>query len=390
MTDYFTHLKPIHPKDLIRIYQSELHLPLVEIWELRNEIKPIDLYCYLHAKYGAPNGIQNFLRNDDSDNLIHWEWTLANDDGLLTIQEHNFRTEVHRFRTMGSGLGLGDFVEQIKRDFSNYGKEIKAVRVQLEKWTHFVNPYQRIRSVLDQHMKTLDDLDLDLDRDRKPHPTTTDEVQAFADSWEPLARKYTQALGLAFGVRAMLPVLAESFVNFLIFVLARPEIRSNKRLLQEALRRPIDVRVQTLHLNCKGFDKPVDYEHATCKSFHTLMNERNDTLHGNIDLDRLSFEEIYFNGRVPIFTSYGSFWDKTIGLEARTVRLTEIQSDMAAVNEFIEYVLSLLGEKYKKTVNYMLRSPQLGFDKKREIVGVLLPMHMVDGRAGAAEEPPVQ
>lgn len=388
MADYFTQLKLIHPKDLVRIYESKVHLPLLKIWELTNEIKPIDLYCYLHAKYGPPNGIQNFLRNDDSDNLIHWEWTLANDDGLLTVQGHNFRTEVHLFRKMGADLELDDLVEQTKRDFSNFGKQIKAVRTQLEKWTHFVNPYQRIRAVLDQHIRTLSDLDLDPDRDRKPHPKTTDEVQTFAEDWEPLARKYTQALGLAFGVRAMLPVLAESFINFLIFALARPEIRSNKRLLQETLRRPIDARVQTLHLNCRGFEKPVDYQHTACKKFHTIMNERNDTLHGNIDLERLSFEEIYFNGRVPIFTSYGSFWDKTIGLEARTVRLTEIQSDMTAVNEFIEYVLGLLAEEFRKTVQYMLRSPQLGFDKKREIIGVLLPMHMVDGRAGAAEEPP--
>lgn len=43
-------------------------------YSLVNEIKPIDLYCYLYAKFGSPNGLQNFLRNNSSDNLIHWEW----------------------------------------------------------------------------------------------------------------------------------------------------------------------------------------------------------------------------------------------------------------------------------------------------------------------------
>lgn len=350
------------------------------IWELTDELKPIDAYCYLFAKYGPPNGIQNFLRSDDSDNLIHWEWTLLNEDGLLTIQGHNFRTEVHLFREMGREFTRDDFVEQIKSDYSSYGKGMKNVRSGLEKWVHLVNPYRRIRNVLDHHIKTLDELDLDLDRDRRPHPASSEETENYAVTWAPVASKYTQALGLAFGVRAMLPVLAESFVNFIITVLARPEIKANPRLFSETLRRPIDVRVQTLHLNCVGFREVINYQSGPCKEFHTLMNERNDTLHGNIDVDRLAFEEIYFNGRVPVFTSYASFWDKSIGLEAKTVRLREIQSDRASVDRFVDYILGLLQEKTRASIKQMLAAPQLGYDKKRGIFGVLLPSHMVDGR----------
>lgn len=387
MAEYFTDLKAPHPLQLIEIFDKKTHAPLLEVWEFTDELKPLDLYCYLHAKYGPPNGIQNFLRNDDSDNLIHWEWALVNNDGLLVIQEHNFRTEVHTFRELGLGLTREEFVQQIKRDLKNYGKEIKAVRLGLEKWTHFVNPYYRIQSVVDRHVKTLRDLDLDPSRDRYPHPTSFKQMQEFAQSWTTVADKYTQALGLAFGVRAMLPVLAESFVNFLLFTLARPEIKGNKRLFDELVRRPIDVRVQTLHLNCVGFTAPVAYDDQRCKDFHTLMNERNDMLHGNIDVDRLSFEEIHFNGKVPIFSSYGSIWDKTIGLEARTVRLSEIENDRAAVDAFKNYILSLLDSRVQTSIERMLGAPQLGFDPKRKILGVLLPNHIVDGRADAPPKP---
>lgn len=37
---------------------------------IENEVRPSDLFCYLNARFGPPNGIQNFLRSDDSDNLI--------------------------------------------------------------------------------------------------------------------------------------------------------------------------------------------------------------------------------------------------------------------------------------------------------------------------------
>ena len=381
MADYFTELRALHPKALLEIYQQQTHAPLLELWEFTDELKPLDLYCYLHAKYGPPNGIQNFLRKDDSDNLIHWEWALVNEDGMVLIQGHNFRTEVQTFRRLGVGLSKHDFARQLKGDFAGYGKRMKEVRLSLEKWTHFLNPYHRIESVVDRHLAALSELDLNVERDRQPHPCSFEEMQAFAGSWKPLADKYTQALGLAFGVRAMLPVLAESFVNFVLFALARPELKENKRLLTEALRRPIDVRVQTLHLNCQGFSAPVVYDHSACKAFHSLMNERNDTLHGNVDVDRLAFEEIYFNGRVPVFTGYGSLWDKTLGLEIRAVRLSSLQDDRQTVETFKDYILGLLHKDVAKSLAYMLRSAHLGFDPKRNILGVLLPGHFVDARA---------
>lgn len=83
-------LESIHPSCLMKILQGDKLPRKVEIWEFTNEIKPLDLYCYLYAKFGPPNGIQNFLRADDSDNLIHWEWTLVGDYGLTSIQGHNF------------------------------------------------------------------------------------------------------------------------------------------------------------------------------------------------------------------------------------------------------------------------------------------------------------
>ena len=61
---------------------------------LRNEIAPSDLYVYLGARFGTPNGLQNLLRKDRSDNLIHWEWMLRTPSGWILFQGMNFRTAV--------------------------------------------------------------------------------------------------------------------------------------------------------------------------------------------------------------------------------------------------------------------------------------------------------
>jgi hypothetical protein len=43
---------------------------------VRQRLSPVDMYCYLKARFGEPNGVQNILRSDSSDNWIHWEYSL--------------------------------------------------------------------------------------------------------------------------------------------------------------------------------------------------------------------------------------------------------------------------------------------------------------------------
>ena len=51
-----------------------------DILVVRSRLKPVDVYSYLRARFGEPNGFLNFLRRDDSDNLIHWDFNLLSWD----------------------------------------------------------------------------------------------------------------------------------------------------------------------------------------------------------------------------------------------------------------------------------------------------------------------
>ena len=99
------------------------------IWQIGNELKPANLYCYLQARFGNPNGLQNIFRKDDSDNLIHWEWALAHKNGLILIMGMNMRSEVHLVGDWDfKNYSKEQFVEYIKRDFATYGKQMAAFR----------------------------------------------------------------------------------------------------------------------------------------------------------------------------------------------------------------------------------------------------------------------
>lgn len=376
-SDFVTSLKGAHPMEVLNEITREDRLKIGHRWTLRNEIAPSDLYCYLGARFGAPNGLQNFLRNDHSDNLIHWEWTLRYGEGWMTFQGMNFRTEVWLTENpVFEDTDKTVLVSQIKADFANYGKKMSEVRKALENWVEFVNPYQRIKKSVDKLLFDLRELDLRPEDEAIPDITNAEQIPA--DRWGELFGKYTQGLGLCFGIRSMLPVMAEAFVNLILFVLMRKDLKSDERLRENTIRQPIDVRVKSLHIVCEGFDHPVDYSHDACKAYHSLVNERNDLLHGNVVLDKLKFNEVFFNGRVPVFKQYRSMWERSVGVEIQSVGLHRLEREVATVNNFTAYLKSCMKEEIRAQFDYIAEMRDLGLNSENGRIGILFPSHLVD------------
>ena len=296
---------------------------------LKNEIKPVDIYCYLYARFGPPNGLQSLFRNDSSDNLIHWNWTLRYRNGVIDFQGHNFRTEVwfhgpFKLETDDAE----DLVKNLKGEFKKFGPRISDCRKKLEQWIEFINPYQRLRNSV--HI-LLDELKLlKIDKlDELPNILEQEDHGEAKKQWNEAIVNCSKGFGLCFGVRSMLPVMAEAFVNLVLFSLMKPEIKDDARLREDAFKRHIDIRIKSLSINCMGFEKKIDYTNEVCKKYHSLVNERNDLLHGNIDPHKLKFNDIYFDKKVPVFVNYRPMWKRTIGVESQSVGADKVSVEVS-------------------------------------------------------------
>lgn len=352
-------------------------------WTIVNEIKPSDLFCYLFAKYGKPNGVQNVLRQDDSDNLIHWDWTLHHPNGLIMFLGMNLRTEI---QLVGKDWNfekcdLSQLIGFIKRDISQYGKEIKRIRAELfEDWDVFVNPFYQMKSSILKLQSELDSLRLNPEKDEISeipiHMCETD----FSEKWYLLAQKYEKGSGIAMGIRAMIPVLAESFVNLILFVLSRKDIKDNKRLYENTVRSNIDVKIQSLHINCVGFKCAIDWKSKECTAYNKIVNERNDMLHGNIVIEKQKYDEIFFCGKVPIFKSYKNPWKQTIGVSIEASGINRVASDLSIVMNLIDYILTCLEPKTRTELEMIMNRRDVGLNKKTGRLGILLPEHIADFR----------
>ena len=366
-----------HPREIIENMKSEDRPKGGGRLVIRNEIIPSDIYCYLGARFGAPNGLQNFLRKDDSDNLIHWEWTLRCKEGWVTFQGMNFRTELWfngDFSVSESDIPM--FVRQLKSDFASYGKQMSELRKSLENWTEFVNPYRRIQSSVEKLLIDIRALELRPEDEAILDITSADQIPP--DGWGDLLEKYSKGLGLCFGVRSMLPVMAEAFVNLILFVLMKPDLKSDERLKENTIRQPIDVRIKSLHMTCNGFKQSIDYAHESCKAYHSLVNERNDLLHGNVVLDKLKFNEVYFNGKVPVFKQYRSMWERSVGVEIQSVGLHRLEKEVQTVENFTSYLKSCMTDNIRSQFEKISEVRDLGLNSKNGRIGILFPNHLVD------------
>ena len=384
LIDTISTWKPIDPQERIEQLQNKETRRHPARFILGEELSPLDLYAYLKTRFGPPNGFQMALRTPTSDNLIHWHYTIkASASAVLDIWQANLTTEIIvEGVSPPSHTDWDQLISAIKADFSTHGAGMSRVRNKLESWHLFVNPYKRLRNVLSLCHDELKSLNVDcVDVPRTPE--TPHELRELHETIVREKERFAKALTLGVTIRMLAPVLGEAFVNFLIFLLAKVDIKTDQRLYQDVIRRDIDVRVKSMHLNCNGFSKPVDTNTETFGTFRTLMNNRNDFLHGNVDPTKLKYDTVYFDYRtVPIFERRASFGELAFSHRLIHVEPDRAFEDLDAVSKFIDLVLESLEPQYRELVEAFMRTTSPGWRPKDGKVGILFPEQVIHSVPG--------
>jgi hypothetical protein len=118
---------------------------------IRTLLRPVDLYAYLVARFGEPNGLQSFILrspipdtpNPDSGNLIHWDFELISGDAKLYFI--GFTREVH----LQVSESLSDeqwlkLLDLLKADFARFSVSKSRIQKRFERWIIFQNQFATI------------------------------------------------------------------------------------------------------------------------------------------------------------------------------------------------------------------------------------------------------
>jgi hypothetical protein len=344
----------------------------------RRMFSPVDVYCYLKARFGSPNGFQTFLRKDSSDNWIHWDYNIRSHNAHVRL----FGTYREIHVNTSDELEDADWLElasRLKRDFSRVAAKKKSVQESLEKWVLFPNHYVEVAALCGKLHSSVLTLSKRLESLRaKAFPSFPPEserekhTRIFNQFVHVSQRLYAESLELSL----LTPVLVESFINMAILILCKRNIRENGRQFEAFIRSNIDVKVFDLAYKCDGFIGQVDGNSPEYRCFKKVMDKRNDTIHGNISPEKEKLEVIYFEKRRPLFKEPGDHLAKYFDSLSRRYDTDAVIADYENVHLFFVYIATLLNPDMRSGFWQTMESQFPGFDVNRKKAGVLLPEHI--------------
>lgn len=339
---------------------------------VRRHLSPVDIYCYLKARFGGPNGFitrMGFINTETSDNLVHWDYGLVAGACHIHIIGKSREVQFIVNDTL-SDADWWNLIQRIKGDYKRVSKEKSAVLRSLELWNIFPNKFAHLA-------ETCAELHAHILRHMKGFETYKGPA-ANAEQKSVLERMHRRArrlYGACMQLTLLTPVMAEAFINMLILMLCRREVRENERHFDAFMRAGIDVKLYDLTYKCYGFRKRVD-KIGSLGNFQAIMNRRNTNIHGNPEPTRECIAKVYFDGKIPLYKEGGDIIGKF--MEERKAHINPVKTirDYEDTHTFLIDVVACLESKLAARVWQVLEEFYPGYDERRRIVGKLLPKNM--------------
>ena len=361
---------PKHVYDFINTNKMKSGSVLV----IRASLAPLDMYCYLKARFGEPNGFQTLLKNDTSDNWIHWDYLIIAENNYISIC--GTAREIHIL--MPDNLSDQDWhklIDSIKKDFGRVGKEKSNILGTLEKWSIFPNRYIQIANTCAElHGSILDHID-----SFEPYKSFPNKIEDMNKKLEKMQKRMGDLYSSCIKLSLMTPIMAEAFINMAILILCKKSIKKNRRAFDGFIRSQIDVKIFDMFHKCEKFEKEIDPKSKVFKNFKSIMDKRNNRIHGNIDPVSETIETVYFDGRCPLFQKSG---DNIGELYASLEKLHDpktVLSDYENTHMFLLEIVKCISVDMRDFFWQIINDPYPGYDSKRLMAGKLFPEHVFVG-----------
>lgn len=344
---------------------------------IRTHLRPVDTYAYLRARFGKPNGFQNFLRNDDSDNWIHWDFNLKADDEDIHIAGTSRNVHI----LVSEDLSDPDWKQLIltlKDEFGRLGNEKSAITKTFEKYLSFQNKFVRISGLCAERHAIIVDADppnLTLPRSTSSKRT----IRKYHKVLDVLGKRATALYGNCLTLRLLTPIMAEAYFNMLILAFCKKSILDDKAAYRAFVRAKIPRRIELIAENCDGFVAVIRKDTKAYADFMRVMNRRNFAIHGNMDPEMEQIETVYFEGRRPLFATGGDNILKLFEHLEAINKPTSVVRDYEAVHAFLHEITTYLSPRHQRFFEQVISDPYPGYEVHKKRITRILPNHSMTG-----------
>jgi len=368
------------PDDVLELYESRKKTRKPDnglgYLVVRSQLRPIDIYAYLRARFGKPNGFQNFLRRDDSDNWIHWDFNLKADN--IDIHIAGTSREIHFL--IGESLTDQEWKEVItnlKADFERLGPEKSEIIRSFEKFVIFQNKFSTLAELCAELHESI--LKTPKIRLRQPDFKADSHREKYETSMNRQSKRATRLYGDCLKLKLLTPIMAEAFINLVILVFCKDDVRNNPQNYESFIRLNMPERLAGLSEYCFGFVKPINQETVAYRNFKRVMDKRNFAIHGNMNPVRDQIETVYFEGKRPIFAEGGDNIVKFFEHLETINSPQDVIADYENVHLYLFEITHYLSASHRAFFDHILDDPFPGYEVYKKRVTKILPNHNILG-----------
>lgn len=347
------------------------------VLNVRQHLRPVDVYSYLIARFGRPNGFQNFLRKDDSDNLVHWDFLMRSGETDIYIAGVLRELQIVVTEPL-SDEQWKSLIVGLKQDFKRVAMEKSAITKTFEKFIVFQNKFVSIASLCaDLHDRITDAPKTET---ILTFPTEDEDIELHKTKLDLQRKGLDELFGNCLKLKLMTPIMAEAFINMVILTFCKDRIRNDRKAYEGFVRARIPERLNLLPKYCDGFDKAIDRNSTEYKDFMRIVNERNFLLHGNVDPMRESIETVYFEGKRPLFVTTGDSIQNLFDQLDRLVKPDRVMADYEAAHAFLFCIRECLTARHNAFFEHVISDGYPGYELKKKRVTRILPDYRVAAR----------
>ncbi len=309
------------------------------------------------------------------DQPIQWDFMLRWRSFYLHFIKTSFTLEA--FLRCPSRTKRGpssDWVDKfLSHNISAHSSTIDKEQKELEHHILFINPYKRYKRIANYCVARLEAIDYKPPTYPDSLPATNEDVEAHKKSygkfWSDTFAQMTYSLMLTLTAA----FLGESYLNMLIQVLARPDVKAKQSVFKNFLRQSTDLKLQQLPMFCHGFESEVDMTDKRIRDFLALLRLRNDLVHSNLSVDLLQVGDVRFDGNIPLFQKDEPLDLALMNLERFSPKPEASIKNLEKAIGFADYLRTLVSERFREALDQLMEANPLGFNTGTTKYSVLFP-----------------
>lgn len=187
---------------------------------VRKHLRPVDVYAYLRARFGEPNGFQNFLRRDDSDNLIHWDFNVKADGADVYLAGASREIQIIVSEKLADS-DWRDLIRAVKTDFGRVAAEKSKMLHSFEKYFVFQNKFVSLAGLCaDLHAEILDAPPYE----RPVFSADAEDIKPFEAAMTEVSERADKLFRASLMLRLVMPIMVEAYINMVILIFCKDAI----------------------------------------------------------------------------------------------------------------------------------------------------------------------